>query len=275
MEKRGICSYARTGFFKVGAKKYYAWPDERGYLMRSDTRWIVNKWYSANAAGALTNANNQTAKHIGRYVAWAVGIAKDDSHGYDQNNRLGPNYDCSSFLANGLIEGGFKIKASSTTSTLYSQLKDNGFKKCTKPWKRGDIHLSVGHHVVTSTDKDHVVHASINEKGTVTGGKSGDQTGKEICIRSYYEHPSGWDYHLRYTSPEDKKNEETSSKYYKAYTGKSKSIVDALTAVGVKDTSVAHRLKIAKANGIKQYRGSSAENLKLLDLLKKGKLIKA
>lgn len=42
-----------------------------------------------------------------------------------------------------------------------------------------------------------LVHASINEKGTTTGGKSGDQTGREICIRSYYNKP--WKYVYRYT----------------------------------------------------------------------------
>lgn len=35
-------------------------------------------------------------------------------------------------------------------------------------------------------------HARINEKGTVTGGKKGDQTGKEIAITDYYVHRKGW-----------------------------------------------------------------------------------
>lgn len=34
-------------------------------------------------------------------------------------------------------------------------------------------------------------HASINEKGGVSGGRTGDQTGKEICIREWYNKP--WD----------------------------------------------------------------------------------
>jgi hypothetical protein len=63
--------------------------------------------------------------------------------------------------------------------------------------------------------------------------------------------------------------------YYAKYTGNSSSIVDALAAVGEKDTSKAHRKKIATANGIANYSGSSAQNTKLLSLLKKGKLIKA
>ena len=41
-----------------------------------------------------------------------------------------------------------------------------------------------------------LVHASINENGKTTGGKSGDQTGKEICVRSYYNKP--WTSVLRY-----------------------------------------------------------------------------
>ena len=218
------------------------------------------------------------AKSIEKAVKWMEKTAADNSHGYDQSNRLGPDYDCSSFCSQGLIEGGFDIAKGSTTSTLYPQLIKNGFKECTKPWKRGDIHLSVGHHVVTSTDANNIVHASINEKGTTTGGKTGDQTGKEICVRSYYEHPSGWTYHLRYgeeTTAEKSTTASSSSKYYDKYTGSSNSLVDGLKAVGEKDTGVAHRLKIAQKNGIKFYKGSAEQNTKLLNLLKKGKLLKA
>lgn len=213
------------------------------------------------------------AKSIEAAVKWMEKIAADNTHGYDQAHRLGPDYDCSSFVSQGLIEGGFNIKKGSTTSTLYSQLKAEGFKPCTKPWKRGDIHLSVGHHVVTSTDANNIVHASINEKGTATGGKTGDQTGREICVRSYYEYPKGWTYHLRYAEPTS--TTKNDSKYYPKYTGTSKSLVDGLKAVGEKDTSVKHRLKIATANGIRNYRGSSAENTQLLKMLKAGTLKKA
>ena len=34
-------------------------------------------------------------------------------------------------------------------------------------------------------------HASGSEKGTITG-KAGDQTGKEVCTRSWYKHSKGW-----------------------------------------------------------------------------------
>ena len=61
--------------------------------------------------------------------------------------------------------------------------------------------------------------------------------------------------------------------YYPKYTGKSKSFVDALKEMGI-DSSFKHRTQIAKANGIKVYLGTAAQNIKLLELFKRGKLIK-
>lgn len=40
-------------------------------------------------------------------------------------------------------------------------------------------------------------HSSINELGKATGGLAGDQTGKEICTRLWYNPSSKWDYVLR------------------------------------------------------------------------------
>lgn len=61
--------------------------------------------------------------------------------------------------------------------------------------------------------------------------------------------------------------------YFKQYTGKSVSLVDSLEAIGV-DSSRSYRKKIATANGIKVYLGSSDQNTKLLLKLKMGVLIK-
>lgn len=69
----------------------------------------------------------------------------------------------------------------------------------------------------------------------------------------------------------------TTIKYYKKYTGNSVSIVEALKSVGA-DTSFTNRAKIAVLNGIVKtqsaYKGTSEQNTKILNLLKKGKLIK-
>ena len=37
-----------------------------------------------------------------------------------------------------------------------------------------------------------IIHASINEQGKISSGQLGDQTGKEVCIRSWYSKP--WSY---------------------------------------------------------------------------------
>ena len=69
------------------------------------------------------------------------------------------------------------------------------------------------------------------------------------------------------------KKDETKVEYYPAYTGKSGSIVDALKTLSLPFTKAA-RAKMAKANGIEGYTGTAEQNIKMLELLKAGKLIK-
>ena len=59
--------------------------------------------------------------------------------------------------------------------------------------------------------------------------------------------------------------------YFKKYTGNSNSIVDALKGMGVRTdfNSLKH---IATANKITNYTGTAAQNTKMLNLLKQGKL---
>jgi LysM repeat protein len=68
-----------------------------------------------------------------------------------------------------------------------------------KNLKRGDILLNEKHHTAIYVGDGNIVHASLNEKGGIYGGQTGDQTGKEICVRSYYDRP--WDLVLRYPDP--------------------------------------------------------------------------
>lgn len=63
------------------------------------------------------------------------------------------------------------------------------------------------------------------------------------------------------------------NRYFTKYYGKSSSIVDILIVLGV-DSSFANRTKIARKNGIGIYIGSAKQNLKLVDLAKKGSLLK-
>ena len=51
-------------------------------------------------------------------------------------------------------------------------------------------------------------HASIDERGRASGGKAGDQTGKEVCTRTWYD--KGWNKVIR------PKSEEVAKKLVKA-----------------------------------------------------------
>ena len=65
----------------------------------------------------------------------------------------------------------------------------------------------------------------------------------------------------------------TKVSYFPKCSSSQKSIVNALKSIGV-DSSMTYRTKIAAANGISNYTGTAAQNTKLLNLLKTGKLIK-
>lgn len=76
---------------------------------------------------------------------------------------------------------------------------------------------------------------------------------------------------------ETRKNDNSSTNIYTYYpTPKMNygSIVTALKSVGEKDTSFSHRILIAKANNITNYKGTASQNLTLLKLLNAGKLKK-
>ncbi len=70
-----------------------------------------------------------------------------------------------------------------------------------------------------------------------------------------------------------KNNFALKQEYYPKLNYKGNSLVDALKELGI-DSSFKNRVKIASKNGIKVYIGLSSQNIKLLQLLKNGKLKK-
>lgn len=144
---------------------------------------------------------------IDNAVSFAEDVARDDSHGYDQNNRWGnPDYDCSGLVIDACERAGIPLKTNGATYTgnIYQPALKSGFKDVTSSvnlstgagLKRGDILLKPNGHVAFYCGNGKMVDARINEKGTITGGKKGDQTGKEIMIHAYRNHP--FKYVLRY-----------------------------------------------------------------------------
>ena len=152
-------------------------------------------------------------------VQWAVGIANDQSHGYSQANRWGPNYDCSSLVISAYKHAGVPIDTTVVNYTGNMQnLKKYGFKDVTKSvnfntgngLQRGDILWWHGSgttgHTAIYIGNNQIVHARGQSYGS---SKTGDQ-GSEIAVTSYYrgswqhvyryvgggsaaeEHPPGW-----------------------------------------------------------------------------------
>lgn len=141
-------------------------------------------------------------KAIAQMEAWA----QDDSHGYDQANRWGPDYDCSSAVIQAWQNAGVPVKSkgASYTGNMYSVFKACGFEDATASvdlttgagLQRGDVLLNYVHHTAMYCGNGKLVQASINEFGGTTGGQTGDQTSREFYIRSYYNYP--WNAVLRY-----------------------------------------------------------------------------
>lgn len=145
---------------------------------------------------------------INKAVAWAVGVADDPAHGYDQSSRWGADYDCSSFVISAWQQAGVPVRTSgaSYTGNMYYAFLNCGFRDVTNSinlstganLQKGDVVLNTKHHTEMYIGNGKMVKASINELGGVTGGKTGDQTGREIYVGNYYKPSCGWDYVLRY-----------------------------------------------------------------------------
>lgn len=153
---------------------------------------------------------------IEKAIEWALGIADDPTHGYDQTRRWGPDYDCSSLVIQAFKEAGLPLTATYTGNMKYDFLR-NGFADASTlnvvelnmgaGLKRGDVLLNEQHHTAIYLGDGRVVQASSNERGGITGGVSGDQTGGEINISWYRNYP--WDIVLRYVGEEIEPEEET------------------------------------------------------------------
>ena len=147
-----------------------------------------------------------TQQTIEAAISWMEKTARDNSHGYSQVHRWGPDYDCSSAVITAWQTNGVPVKTNgaSYTGNMLGVFKKCGFKDVTaevdlktgRGLQRGDVLLNLKHHTAMFCGNGKEVEASIDERGTVVGRLTGDQTGKEFLIRNYRNYP--WNKVLRY-----------------------------------------------------------------------------
>lgn len=139
-------------------------------------------------------------------MTWALNTAEDNSHGYSQANRWGPDYDCSSFAIEAYQQAGLKLKehGANYTGDMYAAFRSCGFEDVTRSvdlnsgygLQFGDVlhsHNSGKQHAALYAGHGLLVHARSSEGNSIQG----DQSGNEIRVQPYYNGP--WDCVLRYT----------------------------------------------------------------------------
>ena len=150
--------------------------------------------------------SNMSAEQIRKSALdWMLDLARDNSHGYDQQYRWGErgDYDCSSAVISSYKQAGVALSCTYTGDMRQDMLR-HGFQDVTGSVNRsngsgmlpGDVLLNEVHHTAMFVGDGLEVEASVNERGGATGGQPGDQTGREILVRAYRNYP--WDCVLRY-----------------------------------------------------------------------------
>lgn len=144
-------------------------------------------------------------------LEFMLDVAHDQTHGYSQQNRWGPDYDCSSLVIFAFQQAGVPVKSNGATYTgnMKSVFLRTGFEDVTKQvnlatgkgLKPSDVLLHERDHTAMYCGGGDIVHARGQSHGSP---KTGDQ-GTEIAVTKYYNYP--WQCVLRYTGGKDEPTE--------------------------------------------------------------------
>lgn len=241
----------------------------------------------------------------------AIKLANSNLVGYDQSERNtlykqleANNWDVDKYIASGVktesdcssfvyavyccllpsLRGESNAPRTATAKSFYTSKGFNCYTSydytgSTSKLLRGDLLNKAGSHIVMYAGKDVYVD-------TVSVCKTVSEVAKEVINglwgngteRKQKLTEAGYNYNEVQTEVNRLLSSNSQPavpkvEYYNKYSGNTVSIVVALNTIGV-DSSYANRKNIAIKNGITNYSGTAAQNTKLLNLLKQGKLIK-
>lgn len=114
---------------------------------------------------------------------WLIDIANDDTHGYSQTNRWGPDYDCSSAVISAWEYAGVPVKTqgAGSTQTMLTPFLNCGFTDVTSQinlstgsgLQRGDVLLNVAEHTMMAIGNGQIVGARSDRGYPATGDQLG------------------------------------------------------------------------------------------------------
>jgi DNA polymerase III alpha subunit (gram-positive type) len=149
----------------------------------------------ASSAGTYTvsadvnGIASSNSPKLEKFIQIMVALCNDNSHGYSQSNRWGPDFDCSSSIIYSLRMAGFSINANSTHD-LGQALASAGWVQVSSP-SRGDIELDPSSHVEMSLGGNMAAGFHTNRGHPETG----DQTGTEASVgKNWRSYPQYWHY---------------------------------------------------------------------------------
>lgn len=133
-------------------------------------------------------------------VQWAINTANDNTHGYSQASRWGVDYDCSSFVITAYRQAGLKLSGATYTGNMRNVFLNEGFFDATNlvnlgsggGIQAGDVLLNYSAHTCIAIGAGRVANCRTDEGHP----QSGDQSGNEIRLQSYWNYP--WNCVLRY-----------------------------------------------------------------------------
>lgn len=139
---------------------------------------------------------------VEKFIEFVREWCEDNSHGYNQSNRWGPDCDCSSLMYMSANAAGYDVPTGvGYTGTMIRDFTlagwsavpfDGNLYDC----EPGCIALNVENHTEAFVDWGTFGGAHIDEHGCISGGTPGDQTGNEVSICPAYVYSEGWDYIL-------------------------------------------------------------------------------